>query len=64
MAEGETKARRANILRALQLRFTSPIPTDLTSALGTITDHGELARWFDVALTASSLEEFRAAVEA
>src|SRR3954462_11843173 len=46
-AEGEQKARRADLLRALQVRFRTAIPNDLAVAVEAMTDLDELARWFD-----------------
>jgi hypothetical protein len=61
--ETELQNARAYLLRALQLRFQGPVPADLASAIAALQDGEELSRWFDAALTAASLEAFRAAVK-
>ncbi len=60
--EGRVEAQRAALLRALTLRFRSPVPADLAAAVEALTTMQELSRWFDASLTAASLDEFRAAV--
>ncbi len=59
--EGRVEAQRAALLRALTLRFRSPVPADLVAAVEALTTMQELSRWFDASLTAASLDEFRAA---
>jgi hypothetical protein len=65
-ARQETKIERAReyILRALQKRFQTPVPSDVKARVESMTDLDELDRWFDASLTATSLEGFRAAVQA
>ena len=58
-AEGITETKRADLLRLLELRFGTPVPADLDSAIGTEADLRVLALWFDRAILAASLEEFR-----
>jgi hypothetical protein len=53
---------RASVARALDRRFPGPLPEDLLAAIVAATDPDELSLWFDAALTASSLDDFRAAV--
>jgi hypothetical protein len=62
-AEGEVAASRTHLLRALEVRFGVPVPNDLQAALQTVTDLNDLSRYFDAALTANSLTEFRTAVQ-
>ncbi|MDQ2732898.1 MAG: transposase, partial [Armatimonadota bacterium] len=61
MAEGRVEAKRADLLRALQLRFEQ-VPSDLVTSINTQSNLDKLSTWFDAALTAASPEEFRAAV--
>ena len=61
-AEGESKAMRSALLRLLRVRFPVELPGDLVAKVEAMTDLDELNRWFDAALTATTLEEFRAAV--
>lgn len=58
LAEG----RRADILCVLRLRFRAEAPPDLAAAIDAIVDEEELNRWLDAAVTAPSLDAFRAAV--
>jgi hypothetical protein len=61
--EGRRQAQREVLLRALQIRFALQVPPELSAAIETQTDTGELSHWLELAITASSLEEFRAAVK-
>jgi hypothetical protein len=63
-AEGELKAMRKTLLRALELRFQEHVPTTLVRTIKKMADQDQLSRWFDAAVTADSLEDFRAAIEA
>ena len=67
IAEGQAKGRletqRADLLRALRVRFRSEVYEDLSAAIRDLSNGEELARWFDAALTAGSMDEFRAAVQ-
>ena len=54
---------RADLLRALRLRFKKRVPAKLAAAIEGLNDLDELSRWFDLSLTADSLEAFRAAVQ-
>jgi hypothetical protein len=54
---------RTHLLRALELRFGTPVPEDLATAITAMDDLPELDRWFDASLTAPSLDAFRAAVQ-
>jgi hypothetical protein len=62
MDRARADARREDVLQALELRFHAPVPEDLAEAIQALADLDELTRWFRASLTASSLEEFRAAV--
>ena len=62
MALGMLEARRADLLRALQMRFQSAPPTDLIAAVRAADDLSRLARWFDAAVTAPTFDVFRAVV--
>jgi hypothetical protein len=62
-AEGELAASRASVLRALELRFGTPIPDNLRVALEAEADLIEVRRCLDAAITASTLVEFRATVQ-
>lgn len=61
-AEEAIARTRANLLRALQLRFQTPLPADLAAAIAALNDLEEVSRWFDASQTADSLAAFRAAV--
>jgi hypothetical protein len=61
-AEGIAKTRRGDLLRLLELKFRATVPADLMSAVETQTDLDVLARWFDAAVLADSLDAFRAAI--
>jgi hypothetical protein len=60
-AEGDLRTSRGKLLRALQVRFGPDLPVDLQQAVAGQHDLATLDRWFDLALTAASLDHFRAA---
>jgi hypothetical protein len=62
LAQGQAERARADLLRVLQLRFPGAVPSDLATRVERLTDLDELARWFDAAVTAPSLDAFRVAV--
>jgi hypothetical protein len=62
--EGEVRRARVDVLRALQIRFQDPVPTDLVALIESLTDLDELSRWHETALKAESLGAFRAVVQA
>jgi hypothetical protein len=64
MALGMLEARRADLMRALQLRFQSSPPAEWAAAVRSLDDLNRLSRWFDAALTAPSLDMFCAVVTA
>lgn len=59
--EGECRALRNSLLRALELRFQVTVPPDLPVTIGETTDLNVLTRWFDAAMMADSLDAFRTA---
>jgi hypothetical protein len=61
--EAVLKTQRANLLRVLEKRGKGPVPTDLAAAIQATEDMNLLSRWFDAALEANSIEEFRTAVQ-
>jgi len=63
-AEAEIRTTRKNLLRLLELKFSAPLPADLVSTFQATTDLDKLTRWFDAAVTAPSLKEFRTAGQA
>jgi len=60
-AEGEIEASRAKLLRVLELRLPGQLPAGLADAVGSQARLDELSRWFDAAVTASSLSSFLSA---
>jgi hypothetical protein len=64
MARGERKALRSKLVEALEVRFPGPFPTELLSTLQAENDIDRLSRWFRVALTSASLEQFQAEIKA
>jgi hypothetical protein len=62
MARGMLEARRADVLRALQVRFAAVPPHDVTAEVRGIEEMDRLCRWFDAALTAPTMDMFRAVV--
>jgi hypothetical protein len=62
-AKGEVKASRAKLVRVLQHRFPSNLPADLTATIAAQTDPRILDRWFEAALDAATLEDFRKQME-
>jgi hypothetical protein len=60
--EARIETTRALILRALELRFRTPVPADLAAMVAASNDLDELSRWLDHAVTADNLDAFRAAL--
>lgn len=58
-AKGEARGKAESILRALELRLGQGPPADLVVVIRATTDLEQLSRWFDAALSATSLEAFR-----
>jgi len=61
--QGTLTTKRQDLLEVLRLRFPVQLPADTRAAVETMTDLDELSRWFKVAVTAPSLDAFRAAVQ-
>ncbi len=61
--EGERKGRQADLLRVLEKHGKGPVPSDLMEAIQATEDINLLSRWFDAALEANSLDDFRAAMQ-
>jgi hypothetical protein len=59
--EAERTTRRESILQTLELRFHA-VPEDVAAAVNGMNDRARLKRWFRHAVTAESLDAFRAAV--
>jgi hypothetical protein len=56
----EVKTTQRILLRVLRVRFQAEAPEDLKRAVEGTTDLKMLSRWFDAAVTAASLDDFRA----
>ena len=61
--EGRLEAKRDAMLKVLRRHFPPEVPADLTQIIQQQTDLDALERWFDAALTALSLEAFRAQLQ-
>jgi hypothetical protein len=61
-AEAKVEEARAKVLRALQLRFGADVPAELSALVEAQANLDVLNRWFDQAVTAATLADFRAAV--
>ena len=58
MALGMQEARRADLLKLLYMRFPD-VPYEITTGVRGMTDLDQLGRWFEAALVAPTLEQFR-----
>lgn len=58
MALGMIEARRAAVLRAIQLRFGAPAPADLAAQVRGTKDLDLLGQWLDAVLLAPDLGAF------
>jgi hypothetical protein len=58
--EGETTQAQADLMRILELRFGSPMPTDLASEIAAERDLDVLSRWLDATITSPGLDAFHA----
>ncbi len=58
LAEADSKAKAEMLLRAIQKRRWE-LPEEISVAIRACTDGEQLGRWFDVALDAQTLEQFR-----
>lgn len=63
LAMGMLEAKRADVARAIQLRFSETVPHDLTASIRNIDDLDRLDRWLDAAITAGSIDVFRSMTE-
>jgi hypothetical protein len=59
---GELARCRKDVTRALEVRFRTPVPSDLAEQVAAQSDLGILARWFNAAITADSLAAFRTTI--
>jgi hypothetical protein len=62
-AEARLETRAEDVRRAIRFRFGTLMPADLKDQLAALKSEAELDRWFEVSLTAPSLEAFRAALQ-
>jgi hypothetical protein len=60
--EGALETKRADLIHALEFRLRVTIPPELRNAIDGTNDLDILSRWFDAALGAQTLDEFRAAL--
>ncbi len=60
---GRLKSLRETLLRVLQVRFTQSPPDDLAQAIQQQDNADTLSHWFDLALTAASLEQMRSLLQ-
>lgn len=63
MAQGMIEARRAAVLRAVQLRFGVSAPADLATLVRGTKDLDLLGQWLDAVLLAPDLGSFRGTVQ-
>jgi hypothetical protein len=59
-AEGKAEAKAEDVISALRLRFGKKLPKQLQRLISQTTDLGLLDRWLEAAITAESLDAFRA----
>jgi hypothetical protein len=62
--QGKASSRVEDLLRLLQKRFPPGAPADVTAAIKASKDPEQLSRWFDAALDAATLDDFRKAMNA
>ena len=62
VAKAEATTRREDFLRVVRLRFSGNVPTELLAAVEKLTDSNELARWLDLAVTATDLAQIQTTV--
>jgi hypothetical protein len=60
--KGELKARRADLLRVLRMRFGPDVAAELAGVVAGLDDPQRVAQLFELATTDVSLEEFRSAL--
>jgi hypothetical protein len=61
--EGRAEGKAEALLRLLELKFHTPVPVELATAIKSTTDLDQLSRWFDAAVTIGSLDAFRQLVQ-
>ncbi len=61
-ARGSLRTRRADVLRALEIRMKAPPPPEVVKTVESIDSLDELSRWLDAAIAATSLDEFLATI--
>ncbi|HEY8504041.1 MAG TPA: hypothetical protein VIL46_05625 [Gemmataceae bacterium] len=65
LAEGERRGQRTllrqKLTRVLETRFHTPVPEEIKQRIEAQSDVAVLDRWFDLALTVGSPDEFRQA---
>ena len=62
MTEAEIRARVRDVLRLLEKKFPPVVPEEITAVVKASTDLQQLNRWFDAAIDAASLDDFRRAL--
>lgn len=62
LQKGEIVKAHADLMRILELRFGSPMPTDLASEIASQRDLDVLSRWLEATITSPDLNAFRAAM--
>ncbi len=60
--EGLLEARRADLISVLEARFQIAVPSELRNVIEETNDLAMLSQWLRTAATASSLDDFRAAL--
>ncbi len=61
--EGKIEGERNALLRLLRKKFSARLPAKLVASIQACDDESRLARWFDSAIDADSLEAFRQAMD-
>jgi hypothetical protein len=61
--EGKAQTQRSNLLKVLRARFQPELPADLAQKIEQTKDLDVLTRWFDAALTTTTLDAFRTAMQ-
>lgn len=59
LAMGMLEAKRADVVRAIQLRFCTDVPSELSVVIRGMDNLDQLDRWLDAALTAPGIDAFR-----
>ena len=57
--EGALETRRSDLVRGIELRFQTPLPAELRTAIDNSTDLAELLRWLEAMFSAPTLEAYR-----